>query len=441
VYAPSPSELATAPPFEQWSPRLAIAPWALGCGCALFLSWVASAATAATAIEPAADRMPAAASQRFEPAGWDADGDAPVRRLPPVKRQAEPGERLPPVFDATGPDFDSFQIEPIATPPPLDAAMLGRDESETGDSASNGSASAPGMGGPLGGKAPFSMTGFWAPPSGVKGQDTNLGMNMQLVNLGFPLWRPDDRGMLVGIANFERLELSGGAMLTGTTQPVPNQLWSLQLGTMHTRDYDNGWNGGGMFLFGSASDRPFAALRDMTFTLALFANRPAKNQRDAWNVSLLYSPTAQLPYPMPGLAYVWRPSPKVEASIGVPFSLTYRPTEQTSLAVTYVPLTNFNARAARTLESGWTLYSDYQIYTETFFLADRIESRERFYVFDQRVSVGTERVLRSGFALNCSALYMFNRQLFQGTNFFSDRNDVVRFDPGVGLSANLVWRR
>ena len=319
--------------------------------------------------------------------------------------------------------------------------MLGGDESEAADAASNASASAPGMGGPLGGKAPFSMTGFWAPPTSVKGQATNLGMNMQLLNLGFPLWQPDDRGMLVGIANFERLELSGGAMLTGTTQPVPNQLWSLQLGTMHTRDYDNGWNGGGMFLFGSASDRPFAALRDMTFTLALFANRPAKNQRDSWNVSLLYSPTAQLPYPIPGLAYVWRPSPKVEASIGLPFSLTYRPTEQTSLAVTYVPLTNFNARAARTLDSGWTLYSDYQIYTETYFLADRIASRERFYVFDQRVSVGAERVLRSGFALNCSALYMFNRQLFQGQNFFSDRNDVVRFDPGVGLSANLVWRR
>lgn len=319
--------------------------------------------------------------------------------------------------------------------------MPGVDGSAAGDAATSESASAPGMGGPLGGKAPFSMTGFWAPPTSVKGQNTDLGMNMQLVNVGFPLWRPDDRGMLVGIVNFERLELSGGAMLTGTTQPVPDQLWSLQLGTMHTRDYDNGWNAGGMFLFGSASDRPFAALRDMTFTLALFANRPARNQRDAWNVSLLYSPTAQLPYPMPGLAYVWRPSPKVEASIGVPSSLTYRPTERTSLALTYVPLTNFNARAARTLVNGWTLYSDYQIYTETYFLSDRIETRERFYVFDQRVSVGAERVIGSGFALNCSALYLFNRQLFQGDNFFSDRTDVVRFDPGVGLSANLVWRR
>jgi hypothetical protein len=36
---------------------------------------------------------------------------------------------------------------------------------------------------------------------------------------------------------------------------------------------------------------------------------------------------------------------------------------------------------------------------------------------------------------------MFNRQLFQGDNFFSDRSDVVRFDPGFGLNANLVWRR
>ncbi len=394
---------------------------------------------AATVIDPPSEPTPATASQLFESTNWDADGYGPVRRLPPVARQPAPGDRLPPIFDATGPDLEPLRLEPIATPPPLGAGIPGSEEPDL-DGASS-STSAPGMGGPLGGKAPFSMTGFWAPPTSVKGQATDLGMNMQLLNVGFPIWRPDDRGMLIGIANFERLELSGGAVLSGAGQPVPNQLWSLQLGTMHTRDYDNGWNAGGMFLFGSASDRPFAALRDMTFTLAVFGNRLAKNQRDSWNLSLLYSPTAQLPYPMPGLAYVWRPSPKVEASIGVPFSLTYRPTEQTSLALTYVPLTNFNARAARTLNNGWTLYSDYQIYTETYFLADRVESRERFYVFDQRVSIGTERILRSGFALSCSALYMFNRQLFQGNNFFSDRADVVRVDPGVGLSANLVWRR
>ena len=266
-------------------------------------------------------------------------------------------------------------------------------------------------------------------------------MNMQSVNVGFPLWQPADFGQLVGIASFERLELSGGGMLPGTMMGVPSQLWSLQLGTMHTRQYDNGWNGGGMFLFGSASDRPFAALRDMTFTAALFASRPARNERDSWNVSLSYSPTSQLPYPLPGLAYVWRPSPQFEAAIGLPASLTYRPTEQYVLALSYVPLTNFSARAARTFDSGWSLYSAYQIYNETYLLADRVETRERFYVFDQRVSVGLERPLKFGFSLDCAALYMFDRQLFQGVNFSSSRQDVLRFDPGVGLNALLVWKR
>jgi hypothetical protein len=433
--------MVLSPPSERRSRRFAIARLAIRFGLASCCFWAASVASsvmAASSVDHAPSSGPALARQPFEPTVWD-DG-APPRRLPPVARPPSPGDRLPPVLEPVAPGYELPGPGSLAPPPVFDLQMLESGEAGVEDAPST-TTSAPGMGGPLGGKAPFSMRGFWAPPTNVKGQPTELGMNMQTVNTGFPIWRPDDRGMLIGIANFERLELSGGAILPGTGQPVPNQLWSLQLGTMHTRDYDNGWNAGGMFLFGSASDRPFAALRDMTFTLALFANRPAKNQRDSWNVSMFYSPTSQLPFPTPGLAYVWRPSPKVEVSLGLPASLTYRPTDDITLAVTYVPLTNFNARAARALPSGWTVYSDYQIYTETYFLADRVASRQRFYVFDQRVSMGLARPLRSGFTLDCSALYMFNRQLFQGTTFFGTHDDVVRFDPGVGLSAMLVWRQ
>ena len=129
------------------------------------------------------------------------------------------------------------------------------------------------------------------------------------------------------------------------------------------------------------------------------------------------------------------------ASLGMPASLLYRPTDQFTLGITYVPLTNFAARAVQQFSRDWSLYGSYQVYNETYFLAERTETRERFYVFDQRISIGLERALRSGFALDFAVLYMFDRQLFQGVNFSSDRQDVLRFDPGVGLNAQLVWRR
>ena len=52
-----------------------------------------------------------------------------------------------------------------------------------------------------------------------------------------------------------------------------------------------------------------------------------------------------------------------------------------------------------------------------------------------------ERVLGRGFSLEFLGSYLFDRQLFQGTNFSSGRIDQVRFDPGLGLSLQLLWRR
>ena len=377
----------------------------------------------------------------FTSSAWKSGPFSPAERLPPVA-ETEIGATASDAFgwedDGYGPSqrLPALDIEALEAIPPGEAAAADEPVAPRRPGGPGG------MGGPMAGKAPFTMRGFWAPPTYVDGQNTTLGMNMESVNVGFPLLRPKPgRGMWLGLANFSRLELSTSAVLPGANLDVPNQLWALQVGTMHTRQFDNGWTAGGMFMFGSASDRPFAALRDMTLTAALFANRPARNQRDSWNYSLFYSPTSQLPYPLPGLSYIWRPSPKFEASIGVPASLKYRPTEQFTLSLSYIPLTNFSARAQHEFKSGWSLYSAYQVYDDTYFLADRVNTRERFYIFDQRVSIGVERALAYGLAIDFAALYMFDRQIFQGVNFSSDRQDVLRFDPGVGLNAQLLWRR
>jgi hypothetical protein len=93
------------------------------------------------------------------------------------------------------------------------------------------------------------------------------------------------------------------------------------------------------------------------------------------------------------------------------------------------------------LADGLFLLAYYRSDTEIYFLADRLRDDERFYVFDQRAAVGLERVLGRGFSLEFLGSYLFDRQLFQGTNFSSGRIDQVRFDPGLGLSLQLLWRR
>jgi hypothetical protein len=297
-------------------------------------------------------------------------------------------------------------------------------------------------GGPFGSAAPVSLGGFWAPAANVVGQPTSIAMNAQFARVAAPLARPvEGEPLWLGIGRFGRLELATAAILPDSQQPVPDQLWLIETGLTHIRPLDSGGTLGGTFLFGSASDRPFAAGRDLTLMAVGFWNTPARNERDEWAFSIFYSPTSQLPYPLPGIAYGWRPSESFEAKLGVPASFEWRPDEYWTISAAYFPLVNVNIEARRRLGSDWSFVAFYRTDTQIYFLADRLIDDERFYVFDQRAAVGLERSLGGGFTVEALASWLFDRKLFQGTNFTSGRTDVVAFDPGPGLSVQLLWRK
>jgi hypothetical protein len=297
-------------------------------------------------------------------------------------------------------------------------------------------------GGPFGRAAPVSIGGFYAPPTAVVRQPATLAMNAEFARVAAPLVTPqEDEPLWIGIGRFGRLELATDAILPDSAQPVPDQLWLVETGVTHVRPIASGGALGGTFLFGSASDQPFAAGRDLTLMAIAFWNTPARNERDEWNFSVFYSPTSQLPYPLPGLAYAWRPSERFEAKLGVPAALEWRPDDAWTISASYFPLVNANIEARRRLGADWALVAFYRTDTQIYFLADRLRDDERFYVFDQRAAVGLERTLGNGFTLEALASWLFDRELFQGTNFTSGRTDVVEFDAGPGLSLQLLWRR
>jgi len=105
------------------------------------------------------------------------------------------------------------------------------------------------------------------------------------------------------------------------------------------------------------------------------------------------------------------------------------------------PLVNVKDEAQRRLGADWIFVAFYGTDKQIYYLADRIRDAERFYVSDQRAAVGLTRALGGGFKLEALASWLFDRELFQGTNFTSGRTDVVEFDPGLGLSLQLLWRR
>jgi hypothetical protein len=290
-----------------------------------------------------------------------------------------------------------------------------------------------------GDRAPFTARTFWIPTQNVQGQPGNLAVNGEEIQLGFPI-RIDTDGIWLALSNVGRVELAGSPVLPDSKLPLPDQLWDIDVGMMHIRQLDDGWRAGGMVRVGSPSDQPFSALRDMTVTLLGFLTVPS-GERNAWNFSLFYSPTGQIVFPIPGVAYSWRPNDQFRANIGIPFSLEYRPTETLTLSASYRPLTNVELLLRQALGEFWSIYGGYRTVNRTFLLADRVNTDERMYVFDQRLTLGLQRNLGHRWSVDVSTAYVFDRQIFQAEKFTGSRRDELAIEPGIAGTLQFSWTR
>ncbi|MCL4204318.1 MAG: hypothetical protein KJ000_17685 [Pirellulaceae bacterium] len=288
-------------------------------------------------------------------------------------------------------------------------------------------------------RAPLIARLTWIPSQDLENASGSLAMNSQEIELAYPVHIGAD-GIWLATGGIQRLELSTSAAFPDSGLAVPSQLWDIEVGTMHIREMASGLRAGGMFRVGSPSDQPFAAWRDLTVTVLGFLTVPS-GERDAWSFSLFYSPTGQIVFPIPGIAYVWRPSPQFEANVGIPFSMEYRPTDSLTLTARYRPLNDIQVMLRQSLGEFWSIYGGYETVNETFWLADRERDRERTYIFDQRLTLGIQRKLGGQWSLDASAAYVFDRQIFLADKFSGDRRDELLIAPGVAGTIQLLWTR
>jgi hypothetical protein len=264
-------------------------------------------------------------------------------------------------------------------------------------------------------------------------------MHQQELALGVPL-RIDEDGIWLALGSIEQTGISTSAVFANSGLAVPDQLWDIEFGVMHVRNWGEDRRAGGMVRVGSPSDRPFAEWRDMTLTFLAFLRLPS-GERDAWDFSLFYSPTGQITFPMPGIAYVWRPHDRFHAHLGIPFAIHFRPTDRLTVTANYRPLTNIQVLAQLALDDDWTLSGGYRTVNETYWLADRLEDRERTYFYDQRLTLGLQRALGPRWNVEFSASYVFDRQVFQAVKFSGPRRDELGIAPGLCGSILLSWTR
>lgn len=288
-------------------------------------------------------------------------------------------------------------------------------------------------------RAPFRLRATWLPARPLKQGAGDLSLDVAEVALGAPL-QIDDRGLWLALGGFERLGITSSAVFPQSGLALPDELWDIEFGVMRIRELDSGWRTGGMVRVGSPSDEPFGAWRDLTITLLGFVTIPS-GERDAWNLSVFYSPTGQIVFPIPGIAYAWRPNDALRMNIGIPFAVEYQPNELWTISANYRPLYNVDCTVKRALGDVWSIYGAYRTVNKTYWLAERQEARERTYFFDQRLTLGLQCQLGPQWQVDLATSYVFDRQIFQAEKFSGPRRDELDIDPGMAATLSISWTR
>ncbi len=346
-------------------------------------------------------------------------GPAPVAALPPLVPNAG--------TDAPSP---GFVPQPLEGPPPGRGLPI-----PTTDPLN------PASGGPIAAlmATPFPRADYrlqWYPNVPVVGQPTSLGMVREDLSASAPIW--SEGGDSLSLHAHVTSELfQTHAVLPNTGQAFPDQLWNVNFGASYRHVFDNGWIGGVSGSIGSASDQPFHSTRELTGSANAFLVVPS-GERNAWLFSLSYSPTSQLPYPIPMVAYMWQPTDNFRANIGLPFQLWYRPIDDLTIDLSYMLLTTVHARATYRVTQPFRVYAGFDWSNESYFLADRLNEQDRFFYYEKRLTVGAQYFFGKQASLEAFGGYAFDRFYFEGKQL-SDSH-FNRVDVGNGLFVGAQFR-
>jgi hypothetical protein len=277
----------------------------------------------------------------------------------------------------------------------------------------------------------------WFPSEPVSGQPTHLAYEQHDLLISVPVYQ-DCANEWLATANVRGETFQTHAILPSTGQPFPDELWNIRFGATYRHLFDNGWIAGGTVTVGSASDKPFHSINEMTAGVNAFLRIP-QGEHNAWLFTLTYSPTSDLPIPIPGVAYMWQPSEYFRANIGLPFQLMWRPTDDIALDFSYMLLTTVHARASYRLCRPVRLYVGYDWENESYFRVGRPDENDRFFYLDQRLSTGAQYFVSPHASLDLSTGYVFDRHYFEGKNV-TNGTGFNRVDVGSGPYVSLQFR-
>jgi hypothetical protein len=364
----------------------------------------------------------------------------------PAEEPATPPPESPtPVSEAPAEPAPA-PAEPTPAPPRPSSLLDTADPS--GFDALGGLGGGKGMGMPGGGSLTPGVTyqATWLPAQSVKGQPADLGFVRQDFSVGSPLWS-DGPMALLGRVHVRSELFDTDAILPDSRRSFPSDLWNVGMGLTGIYRFECGWVAGGGINFGSASDRPFADLDTLNVGFNVFLRVPSC-EHNAWMFTLAYSPLSQLPFPVPGVAYVVN-TERYSAYLGLPLRFVYRPRPDWTFDASYMLLTNVRAHVTyHPCDNIW-LHGGFDWTNESYYLSDRSplpffqagDNYQRFFYYEKRLSGGARFKVWRGVNFDLTAGYAFDRYYQRGKSV-GGGDGIDRLDVGAGpfVSGQVQFR-
>jgi hypothetical protein len=279
---------------------------------------------------------------------------------------------------------------------------------------------------------------MWFPNVPVRGQPGQWQMVGEDFSFTHPLWTDPQAALSITAGVRNRL-IETDAILPDTGQAYPADLWDVHTGLNYMQKLENGWMAGGGVSVGSASDHPFASIREMNASMMAMLRVP-QGEHNAWMFSLVYAPTGELNFPIPMVAFSYNPSPEFHANIGLPLMVMWRPTEHWQFQASYMLIRTIHLKALYHFTHNLSAFAAYDYSSEAYTLLDRPDLNDRFFMYDQRVSLGLQTSFDRQWTASVAAGFLFDRYSFEGTSFASGGFDRVNLGDGPFASLNLGVR-
>ncbi len=263
------------------------------------------------------------------------------------------------------------------------------------------------------------------PSERVREQGTELKIFEERFSLSFPIWQDTtDELSFSGSVRYQDLDTGNTlAVLPATGVLFPGDLWEIKFGPTYRHKFDNGWIAGLNVMVGSASNRPFHSMDEVTARATAFLRIP-QGERNAWIFTLNYTNYSEYfsGLPVPGIDYVYSPSDRFTLVFGFPFtSLEWRPVERLTVQVNYVPVRTVKAKLTYEVFRPLRVYAGFDWDDDWYLRANRHDTDDRLFYYEKRLTGGIRFDLKHvGFEV--SGGYAFDRFYFEGDKY-SNRNE------------------